>query len=146
MAEFFSVVLVGGARFFFAFPCICQIFSVPLQPQRLNNATKMTNNSNILTQIQTLGKKVLPKGSSLLLYGSRARGDNREDSDYDLVVLVDKDKQQLQDFTDYAYPFMEMGWELGAEINPMLYTRKEWNQRHFTPFYKNVEHDKIVLV
>ena len=110
------------------------------------SASNMTKDSNILIQIQTLGKKVLPKGSSLLLYGSRARGDNREDSDYDLVVLVDKDKQQLQDFTDYAYPFMEMGWELGAEINPMLYTRKEWSQRHFTPFYKNVEHDKIVLV
>ena len=110
------------------------------------SASNMTKDSNILIQIQTLGKKVLPEGSSLLLYGSRARGDNREDSDYDLVVLVDKDKQQLQDFTDYAYPFMEMGWELGAEINPMLYTRKEWSQRHFTPFYKNVEHDKIVLV
>ncbi len=106
----------------------------------------MTNDSNILMQIQTLGRKVLPEGSSLLLYGSRARGDNREDSDYDLVVLLDKERQQLQDFTDYAYPFMEMGWDLGAEINPMLYTRKEWQTRHFTPFYQNVEHDKIVLV
>ncbi len=101
---------------------------------------------NIISQIQTLGKKVLPEGSHLLLYGSRARGDNRIDSDWDLVVLVDKDKQQLQDFTNYAYPFMEMGWELGAEINPLLYTCKEWEQRYFTPFYKNVERDKIVLV
>ena len=106
----------------------------------------MNSTKNIVEQIQTLGRKVLPEGSSLLLYGSRARGDNREDSDFDLVVLVDKDRQLLQDFTNYAYPFMEMGWELGAEINPMLYTRKEWSLRHFTPFYKNVEHDKIVLV
>ncbi len=106
----------------------------------------MTNDSNILMRIQTLGRDLLPEGSSLLLYGSRARGDYREDSDYDLVVLLDKDRQQLQDFTDYAYPFMEMGWDLGAEINPMLYTRKEWQKRHFTPFYQNVEHDKIVLV
>ena len=104
------------------------------------------SHADILYQIQQLGRQLLPKDAHLLLYGSRARGDFREDSDYDLVVLVDKDKQQLQDFTDYAYPFMEMGWELGAEINPMLYTRKEWNQRYFTPFYKNVEHDKIVLV
>ena len=111
-----------------------------------NRLTKMNSTKNIVEQIQTLGRKVLPEGSSLLLYGSRARGDNREDSDFDLVVLVDKDRQLLQDFTNYAYPFMEMGWELGAEINPMLYTRKEWSLRHFTPFYKNVEHDKIVLV
>ena len=111
-----------------------------------NRLTKMNSTKNIVEQIQTLGRKVLPEGSSLLLYGSRARGDNREDSDFDLVVLVDKDRQLLQDFTNYAYPFMEMGWKLGAEINPMLYTRKEWSLRHFTPFYKNVEHDKIVLV
>ena len=106
----------------------------------------MSSATNIQSRIQALGQKVLPKGSALWLYGSRARGDNRVDSDWDLVVLVDKDKQQLQDFTNYAYPFMEMGWDLGVEINPMLYTRKEWSQRYFTPFYKNVEHDKIVLI
>lgn len=99
-----------------------------------------------IEQIQAMGKQILPKGSHLWLYGSRARGTNRPDSDWDLLVLVDKDKQQLQDFDSYAYPFMEMGWDLGVEINPMLYTRKEWSQRYFTPFYKNVEHDKIVLV
>ena len=106
----------------------------------------MARKVSILAQIKHLGQEVLPQGSSLLLYGSRARGDNRPDSDWDLIVLVDKDKQQLQDFDQYAYPFIEMGWKLGKEINPMLYTRKEWNERYFTPFYKNVEHDKMVLV
>ena len=106
----------------------------------------MTQNKNIIEQIRTLGKKVLPEGSHLLLYGSRARGDNRPDSDWDLLVLVDQDRQQLQDFEHYAYPFVEMGWNEGIEINPMLYTRTEWAKRHFTPFYHNVENDKIVLV
>ena len=58
----------------------------------------MTQNTNIVEQIRTLGKKVLPEGSHLLLYGSRARGDNRPDSDWDLLVLVEQDRQQLQDF------------------------------------------------
>lgn len=106
----------------------------------------MTSNNSILEQIITLGKQVLPKGSHLLLYGSRARGDNRSDSDWDLLVLVDQERQQLQDFEHYAYPFVEMGWNEGIEINPMLYTRKEWEKRNFTPFYHNVESDKIVLV
>ena len=106
---------------------------------------KMSDASTLHT-IQTMAKQILPEGSTLWLYGSRARGDNRPDSDWDLVVLVDKDKQQLQDFDQYAYPFIELGWKTGTEINPMLYTRKEWQQRHFTPFYKNVEHDKMVLI
>jgi len=107
---------------------------------------KYMNQSTTIQRIQTMGKQILPKGSHLWLYGSRARGTHRPNSDWDLLVLVDKDKQQLQDFDSYAYPFIEMGWDLGEEINPMLYTRKEWEQRHFTPFYHNVEDDKIVLV
>ena len=102
--------------------------------------------SPTIQRIQTMGRQILPKGSNLWLYGSRARGDNRPDSDWDLIVLVDKEKQQLQDFNQYAYPFIELGWQTGVEINPMLYTRKEWEQRHFTPFYHNVEQDKIQLV
>ncbi len=107
--------------------------------------TFMTKTATI-QHIQTMGKQILPKGSNLWLYGSRARGDNRSDSDWDLLILVDKEKQQLQDFDLYAYPFVELGWQIGQEINPMLYTRQEWEQRHFTPFYHNVEDDKIVLV
>ena len=102
--------------------------------------------SSIIQRIQTMGQQILPKGSNIWLYGSRARGDQHTGSDWDLLVLVDKDKQQLQDFDQYAYPFIEMGWQIGVEINPMLYTRKEWARRHFTPFYNNVETDKVVLV
>ncbi|MBR4564495.1 MAG: nucleotidyltransferase domain-containing protein [Paludibacteraceae bacterium] len=106
----------------------------------------MESKNDIIKQITDLGKRVLPENSRLVLYGSRARGDSHADSDWDLLVLVDKDKQQLQDFDHYAYPFIEMGWNMGAEINPMLYTRSEWEKRHSTPFYHNVEEDKIILV
>ena len=102
--------------------------------------------SQVVAHIKQVAHDVLPKGSVLYLYGSRARGDYHEDSDWDLLVLVDQDRQQLQDFEHYAYPFVEMGWNEGVEINPMLYTRTEWEKRHFTPFYHNVENDKIVLV
>ena len=106
----------------------------------------MVRTKDIVEQIKHLGEAIIPQGGNLLLYGSRARGDHRPDSDWDLLVLVDKDEQQLQDFDLYAYPFVEMGWQIGEEINPMLYTRKEWEKRHFTPFYHNVETDKVVLV
>lgn len=114
--------------------------------QRKKAVKSDMNRATTIQQLQTMGRQILPKGSHLWLYGSRARGNNRADSDWDLIVLMDKDKQQLQDFDSYAYPFIEMGWQIGEEINPMLYTRKEWEQRHFTPFYHNVENDKVVLI
>ena len=50
----------------------------------------MVSSQNIVAQIQTLGRKLLPQGSHLLLYGSRARGDHHADSDWDLLVLLNR--------------------------------------------------------
>ena len=49
---------------------------------------------------------------------------------------------------DYSvgYPFRELGWEINEEINPQVYSKKEWKDYEFSPFHKNVEHDKIVLL
>ena len=104
------------------------------------------SNTSVIKQIKAIGQQILPKGSNLWLYGSRARGDYRHDSDWDLLVLLPKDTLTFEDYGHYTYPLTELGWELDKPINPILYTKKEWEQNYFTPFYHNVEHDKIVLV
>ena len=105
----------------------------------------MKTGKNIEYQIQTLGAKLLPEGSRLLLYGSRARGDNRADSDWDLLVLLNGEHHK-GDFNSISYPLMELGFELGQYFSVQTYTQMEWDKMSFLPFYKNVERDKIVLV
>ena len=105
--------------------------------------TVMTNEQVVQT-IRQLAHSVLPKGSSLWLYGSRARGDHHAGSDWDLLILLDKASITAADH-DYAYPFRELGWEIGEEISPHIYPREKWDTWTFLPFYKNVERDKIVL-
>ena len=58
-----------------------------------------------------------------LLYGSRARGDAREDSDWDILILIDKDRVEGGDYDAIAYPLFELGWELDEAISPVLYIR-----------------------
>jgi len=101
---------------------------------------------SIIEQIQAKGHSILPQGGNVWLYGSRARGDFRSDSDWDLLVLIDKEKQQWEDFDRYANPFIELGIDMGVAINPMLYTHKEWENMNFTPFYHNVQNDKVRLI
>jgi len=103
------------------------------------------NKAKVISNIKAIAGKTLPAGSTLLLYGSRARGDNRPDSDWDLLILLDKPSLTFRDYA-YGYPFSELGWETGEEINAQVYSKQEWEGYRFTPFYKNVEHDKIVLV
>lgn len=88
----------------------------------------------------------LPTGAYALLFGSQARGDADEDSDWDVLILLDKEKLEKSDYDNVSFPFVALGWEINERINPVLYTFKEWAASSFTPFYKNVEQDKIVLV
>ncbi len=101
--------------------------------------------NEVQNKITALGRKLLPKGSHLFLYGSRARGDNREDSDWDLLVLLNKEHQN-NDFDTISYPLMEMGFDMNQYFSVHTYTQKEWDNMSFLPFHKNVERDKIVLV
>ena len=99
----------------------------------------------VIDNIRQVGLETLPPNSSLLLFGSQARGDAQEGSDWDLLILLDKPRISLDDY-NVGYPFRELGWDLGEEINPQVYSKNEWSKYSFTPFYKNVEHDKQVLL
>ena len=101
---------------------------------------------NTISALRALGQEILPKGSCLWLYGSRARGDHREDSDWDLLLLLQKDHLDDNDFNTLSYPFIELGLNQGQYFSTQMYTQKEWKNMSFLPFYKNVEHDKVVIV
>lgn len=103
------------------------------------------SHQDILYQIQQIGKQVLPQDAHLLLYGSRARGDDHEGSDWDLLVLLNR-PQEASDFQNIAYPIMELGFELGEYFSVQTYSKEEWDAMAFLPYYKNVEQDKIVLI
>ncbi|MBQ8607152.1 MAG: nucleotidyltransferase domain-containing protein, partial [Bacteroidaceae bacterium] len=100
---------------------------------------------SIIKAIRNVAKKSMPQGGRMLLFGSQARGDADNSSDWDILILLDKERIKNADFDAVAYPIVELGWRLGIEINPLLYTYKDWEKRSFTPFYKNVQKDKIEL-
>lgn len=87
------------------------------------------------------------KLSKVILYGSYARGDYRENSDIDIMVLttltdVEIEREEKKIF-DLAFDFM---MEYGVDISVILK-----NERHFNywlgalPFYDNIEKEGVVL-
>lgn len=101
--------------------------------------------SQVIDNIRQVAARVLPKGSTLYLYGSRARGDWHEDSDWDLLVLLEKPLRDRKDWENYAWPFEEMGIDTGEFISARAYTKNDWFNGPHTLFYYNVEEDKEVL-
>lgn len=106
----------------------------------------MSIEEKTILKIRDIAKAAVPSGSKAILYGSRARGDARNDSDWDILILLDKEHLEQSDYDHVSYPFVLLGCDLGAEINPILYTKKEWESYHFTPFYKNVIKEGINLM
>jgi predicted nucleotidyltransferase len=64
--------------------------------------------------------------NSLVLFGSRARGDADQYSDMDVLVVVDRLDKTIEDYiSDCAW---EAGFEEGIVIVPIIFTKDEWEK------------------
>ena len=99
----------------------------------------------ILRLIKETIAKTIPSGAKVILFGSQARGDAKEDSDWDILILLNKDKVELDDHDYISYSFFVLGWNIDVHSHPILYTFKDWMESSFSPFYKNVEREGIDL-
>lgn len=101
---------------------------------------------SVTERIVQVAREKVPQGGRVMLYGSRARGDANPGSDWDLLILLDKGQIEQSDYDEVVFPFTYLGWDIGENIIPVVYTREEWERSSFLPFFKNVEKDKILLL
>lgn len=106
------------------------------------------NTHDILLRFSRQVKKILgDKLSKIILYGSYARGDYRENSDIDIMVLTiladEEIKQVKKNIYNLAYDFQ---MEYGVDISVIIK-----NEEHFNywlgalPFYDNVQSEGVIL-
>jgi predicted nucleotidyltransferase len=82
------------------------------------------------------------KGSALILYGSRAKGTNTPQSDWDLLLIGDDfDRIDLNDFINEIETKYEMTIDLKAYIKDEFDRIKREN----TPFYQEVRSSMYLL-
>ena len=101
---------------------------------------------DILFRIREVARQSIPKGGRAYLFGSHARGDAHEGSDWDILIILNKDRLEGSDYDNVSFPFVMLGWNINEEINPIMYTNQEWDYNHFTPFHENVENDGVNLL
>lgn len=106
----------------------------------------MDINNPVIKGIKQSLEKTIPKGKGeAILFGSQARGTARPDSDWDVLVILNKDKLVPSDYDNITFPLIVLGWDIGEKISPVMYTEREWKKNKMTPFYKNVQKDGIIL-
>lgn len=106
----------------------------------------MTRQNIVIRELRKLAHQLFAnKPAVAYLYGSHARGDYNADSDWDILILTEDSVTSKDAYENFAYPFTEIGWRLGEQITPILYTKKEWDAEAGTAFFLNVQNEAIPL-
>ena len=78
--------------------------------------------------------------AEIILYGSYARGDNRPDSDLDLLILLQKDTVTYFDEKRISYPLYALEINTGQLISPLILSKNKWEKKfRITPLYQNIK-------
>lgn len=83
--------------------------------------------------------------AQIILYGSRARGTEHKDSDWDILVLTNYpvDLNKEREFRDHLY---DLELETGEPFSIFAYYNKDWETKQkVTPFYVSVSKEGILL-
>jgi predicted nucleotidyltransferase len=106
----------------------------------------MRDRNEMLQMIKEKVRETEP-GATLILYGSYARGEEHEDSDIDVLILVNRDEEKMtwKERTEVAVQLNPVEWEIGVPISPVVYSKVGWANHRVTPYYENVNREGIVL-
>lgn len=98
--------------------------------------------------ISTLIKQAIGRidsNAQIILYGSRARGTERIDSDWDILILTDYPVDIIKErvFRNTLY---DLELETGEPFSVFVYSKIEWETKQkITPFYVNVTNEGVKL-
>lgn len=80
------------------------------------------------------------------LYGSRANGTAREDSDWDVLVITPDEKLSVKEESVFIDHMTDLMIETGQVIHLFAYGKDDWYGRHsVTPFHHIVIREAIRL-
>ena len=99
--------------------------------------------SEILKRIRKGITKYDPK-AEIYLYGSRARGDNRKDSDWDILVITPNEKITFDYESELRDPILDIEIDSGEIISLLVYSKSDWiGKQAVSPLFKNVSKEGI---
>ena len=111
----------------------------------LDSWTSETADTELLRRCKEAITNVVPD-ATVILYGSRARGDAGEYSDYDIMVIVNQTVNMAlkERILDNIFP-IEL--ETGAVLTYIVHNKEKWDSPLYRviPLHKNVERDGVIL-
>lgn len=104
-----------------------------------------SNENEILSLIKAKVSQKDPD-AEVVLFGSRARGDAKKESDWDILILLDVDAVSRELEKEFREAIFEVELQTGGGISTFVFSKSEWNTKHaYTLFYENVKRDRVLF-
>jgi predicted nucleotidyltransferase len=105
----------------------------------------MSIKNKILKRITELALAKYPD-SEIYLYGSQARGDAKEFSDWDLLILLNNKNISFEIETSLMDEFYELELETGEIFSPLIYSKTDWTNNHSSSsLFENIQREGIKI-
>lgn len=98
---------------------------------------------NLQLFLEKVRQKFGSRLKKVILFGSRARGENDEQSDYDFLFIFDKVTPQIKDFLSELATQMLLDY--GMVITDLAFTEEDLGKREYEPFIINAKKEGILL-
>ncbi len=98
--------------------------------------------------IQLIRDKVneLDNTAEVILYGSRARGDNKRDSDWDVMILLNHKNVDKKIEQTFRHHLLDIELEIGVPISVFVYSKSDWEGKYsVTPLFKSIKKEGILI-
>ena len=104
-------------------------------------------NSIVYKFLQDLKRILGEKLAKVIVYGSYARGDYRDNSDVDIMILVKMTDEEIRTVKNDIYDLaFEVEMNTGIEISPVIKNEEQYEYWVDTlPFYRNVRDEGVVV-
>jgi len=98
--------------------------------------------------IQLIRQKVneIDKTAEVILYGSRARGDNKPDSDWDVMILLNRKNVDKKTEQTFRHNLLYIELEIGVPISVFVYSKSDWEGKYsMTPLFRRIKKEGILI-
>lgn len=84
--------------------------------------------------------------AEVILFGSRARGQENKESDWDILILLNMNEVNRETEKEYREALFEVALEIGEAISTFVFSKQEWESKHLlSPLFQNIQKEGIYL-
>lgn len=97
---------------------------------------------------QLIKEKIKQKDAfaDIILFGSHARGQAHKDSDWDILILINREDDNRIFEKELRSEIFDIELETGEAISTFVFSKEEWEKKHYiTPLYQNIKNEGIYL-